>query len=219
MDLSFALLLVTASGAGRGEGGDGSRADAYASIDVALAVETEDALLRGAEEARQRAVERVRTTPASYAPPVLHAVAHVLLTRGDLEGAAFWSHAAELRARFDARRCADPSAAAAVPELGRDDRARIQAHDREDLARLEVLVAHVIAWDRRTPHAYDPRWINVFGVLSLLSAHPRSARRGPVALSVPTRLWDALAEETRGAYLAEVKAGLQRGAPPEASTP
>jgi hypothetical protein len=73
--------------------------------------------------------------------------------------AAFWFYAGQLRARFDANRCAD-----ACQTSGRCDESElwspINRHLFQDLDKAQELIAKVVDWDRRTPHAYDPHWIN-----------------------------------------------------------
>ncbi len=79
----------------------------FAQIDTRLANETLEVLEKGNAKEQQRAIERIRAGPQNFAPPVLYALANVLFERGEKDDAAFWFYAGQLRARFDANRCAD----------------------------------------------------------------------------------------------------------------
>jgi hypothetical protein len=152
------------------------------------------AALHGAEQAwRAQTVAAVLAAPQAYAPPVLAALAAVLFA-GDRRGeAAFWFYAAQLRARFDANRCADPTAAGAVAVLTQRYGPEINRHAFADRTALRTTVERVVAWDRQTPHEYDHRWINLHGMGAVTGS------AGP--LSRPEVEWPAVAERTRVEYL------------------
>jgi hypothetical protein len=137
-------------------------------------------------------VAAVLAFPQAYAPPVLGALAAVLFARGERDEAAFWFYAAQLRARFDANRCADPTAAGAVGVLTRRYGPEINRHAFADPAGLRSTVERVVRWDRATPHDYDHRWINLHGMGVFTGAAP---------LSRPKAEWAAIAERTRQEYL------------------
>ena len=65
------------------------------------------------------------------------------------------------------------------------------------------LIAKVVEWDRKTPHAYDPRWINLHGIQAVQAAKdPQlAAKLTQESLSLPQSQWAALAEQTRTKYL------------------
>ncbi|MDN5853813.1 MAG: hypothetical protein L0K86_13400 [Actinomycetia bacterium] len=89
-------------------------AGAYAHIDVAEQAAAITAL-HGPDPAAM--VAAVLETPQRYVPPVLYAPAAVLFARGRRAEGGFWYYAAQLRARFDVRRCADPTVDGAVAIL------------------------------------------------------------------------------------------------------
>lgn len=172
----------------------------YAEIDTRLANEAVEALA-GAEEAkRQATVAAIKAHPEKYAPYVFYVLSRVLFEDGDKDGAAFWFYAGQLRARFDANRCAERSARQAVAALNQQFGGPINQYTFQDIPKLEALIERVLAWDRETPHAYDHRWINLHGMGVFLAAQdPESATK---PLSLPADEWDAIAETTRKDYLA-----------------
>ena len=119
-----------------------------------------------------------------------------LFQQGDREDSLFWFYAGQLRARFDANRCADVSARAAVGALNEEYGPPINRYAFRNLAQLEELIPKVVAWDRRTPHDYDHRWINLHGMGALTGGDGETR-----ALSLPQEQWQAIAERTRDDYL------------------
>jgi hypothetical protein len=172
----------------------------FAQIDTRLANETIEVLAKGSAEEQQRTVQRVKDHPEDFAPPVFYVLSDALLQRGEKDDAAFWFYAGQLRARFDANRCADATARQAVNQLNRRFGPAINQHAFEDLPKLEALIARVVEWDRRTPHRYDHRWINLHGMgatLSGLGGKPGAS----AVLSAPSEDWEKIAEKTRLDYL------------------
>jgi hypothetical protein len=73
----------------------------------------------------------------------------------------------------------------------------------ERLAKLEELVPQVVEWDRKTPHNYDHRWINLHGMGAVMSGQDvDNSGDKPAALSLPEEQWIEIEEETRVEYLA-----------------
>ncbi|MFR9806171.1 hypothetical protein ACL02T_28365 [Pseudonocardia sp. RS010] len=173
----------------------------YATIDTALARDAVAGLLDADPEVRRRVAELVQLEPERAAPPVLYALSEVLLDRGRPADAAFWFTAGQVRARFDARRCTDPTAAAAVDALNERFGGPVHRVACTDPERLRRTVIRAVAWDRRTPHDYDHRWIALHGMRAHLGAD------GP--LSVPAKDWDALAARTRAEYLTALRTALR----------
>jgi hypothetical protein len=170
----------------------------HATVDVARQ-NAALAALHGPDPAGAAAA--VLAAPHAYAPPVLAATAAVLFAAGRRDEAAFWFYAAQLRARFDANRCADPTAAAAVAVLTRHYGPQINRHAFADPARLRATVERVVGWDRATPHDYDHRWIALHGM---------GAFTGGAPLGRPASEWPAIAERTRAEYLQGLDEVLDR---------
>lgn len=171
----------------------------YAQIDTRLAIETMRLLAEGTTEERRKAIEKVNASPDRYAPPVLYLLSNVLFGDGKKEEAAFWFYAGQLRARFDANRCTDISAGAAVGALNEQYGPPINGFMFKRIAELENLIPQVVEWDRKTPHNYDHRWINLHGMKAFGSAP--APGDVPEALSLPEEQWSEIAERTRADYL------------------
>lgn len=165
---------------------------------------------------RDAAAATVLAAPQRHAPPALSALAHALFRRGNPDAALFWYHAGQLRARFDVERCADPTVADVPALLRRQYGGPINRHAfvEADLAVLRGAVRQAVRWDRRTPHDYDHRWINLHGTRAF--AEPGQV----LPLSRPRAGWRAIAEQVRSDYLhglRDVLDGLENFAPLGAS--
>lgn len=62
-------------------------------------------------------IDAVRANPQKYAPPAFYVLSHALFAQNQCDDAAFWFYAGQLRARYDATRCADATAGSAVDVL------------------------------------------------------------------------------------------------------
>lgn len=175
----------------------------HAQIDVQLTNDTMRQLLGADEAERQHAARQVQSAPQRYAPPVFYALSAALMQLQQPERAMFWFYAGQLRGRFDANRCADISARQAIAVLNERFGTPINQYAFKRLPLLEKTVAEVIDWDRKTPHDYDHRWINLHGMGAF-------GTQGDAALSLPKAEWDAIAEQTRRDYLAAFKTVLQQ---------
>ncbi|GAA4557473.1 hypothetical protein [Pseudonocardia xishanensis] len=173
----------------------------YAEIDTQLALDAIAGLLDADPEVRRRTAELVELEPERCAPPVLFALSEVLLDRGRPAEAAFWFHAAQVRARFDANRCTDPTAGSAVGVLAERFGGPINRFAFTDPERLRRTVVRAVLWDRATPHGYDHRWIALHGMGSFTGA------TGPLAR--PAAEWDAIARRTRAEYLDGLREALR----------
>ena len=213
-------LLVPLAAAARVESEDHVVAPRgeYARIDVGLANETIDTLTTGSESERGRAIQAVEAAPQKYAPPVLYVLSSALFAQGRKDDAAFWFYAGQLRGRFDANRCADVSARQAIAVLNDQFGPNINQYTFKDVARLEALIPKVVEWDRKTPHEYDHRWINLHGMNAMIESLDGPQGK-PKALSLPRAQWDALAEKTRTDYLEGFRQALAMVKTERAATP
>ena len=175
----------------------------YAQIDTRFSGQALKDLNSRDAAVRRRTIEQVQATPERYAPPVLYQLSQVLMAEGKPERAMFWFYAGQLRARFDANRCADETAGSAIGVMNQNIGPPINQYAFKNLVLLEKTIADVLAWDRRTPHDYDHRWINLHGMAAMIaSMDPAQAQQ---ELSLPESEWEAIAEQTRQDY----KAGFQ----------
>lgn len=175
----------------------------YAQIDTKLGQEALRLLSQGTPQQQQSVLERVRATPERFQPPVFYVLSQVLFKAGQREEAAFWFYAGQLRARFDANRCTDTTARQAVDVMNQSYGGPINRYLFQDLSKAQELISKVVDWDRKTPYAYDPRWINLHGIQAVQAAKdPQlAARLTAESLSLPQSQWAALAEQTRTKYL------------------
>ena len=173
----------------------------YAQIDTRLVKETIDLFSKGSEEERVARVKDIRANPQNYAPPVFYLLSRVLFQSGLKDEAAFWFYAGQLRARYDANRCADPSAAQAVASLNDSFGGPINAYMFQQLPKLEALIPKVVEWDERTAHNYDHRWINLSGMNAVMASLGKDAGKEAPSLSLPKERWPQIAEDTRRDYL------------------
>ncbi len=167
---------------------------------VGLSNDVIEALGKGDTET-QAAIRRIQSAPDRYAPPVFYALSSVLFQEGKKEDAAFWFYAGQLRARFDANRCADVTARQAVGILNLTYGTPINEYMFQRVKQLEALIPKVIEWDRQTPRNYDHRWINLHGMNAVLDRIGESTADS-TATSLPEDQWGKIAEETRAEYLA-----------------
>jgi len=190
----------------------------YARIDVRLANKTIAALSSGTDTERKRAIEAIEAAPQKYAPPVFYLLSNTLFTQGRKDDGAFWFYAGQLRARFDANRCADVSARQAVAVLNQEYGTPINQYMFKDLPKLEALIPKVVEWDRKTPHDYDHRWINLHGMAAMIEGLEGSSAKRE-ALSLPRAQWDAIAEKTRSDYVEAFRKAVETVAKERAATP
>lgn len=175
----------------------------YTQIDTRLGQEALRLLSQGSPQQQQHTLERVRANPGQFQPPVLYVLSQVLFKAGRHEEAAFWFYAGQLRARFDANRCTDATAAQVLDVMNKNFGPPISRYLFQDLEKASALITRVVEWDRRTPYSYDPRWINLHGMQAVQAARdPQFASKiPPGSLSLPSSQWPALAEQTRSKYL------------------
>ena len=69
----------------------------------------------------------------------------------------------------------------------------------KNIPMLEALIPRVVDWDRKTPHRYDHRWINLHGMGAMVAGTGSSKQ--PPDLSLPADQWAPIAEKTRADYL------------------
>lgn len=174
----------------------------YSKVNTSNSNEANKLLLNGSKKEKQKTIKEIQEHPDQYAPPVFYALSSVLFGEGKKDEAAFWFYAGQLRARYDANRCADISARSAVSALNQQFGTPINQYTFQDLPKLEKLIPRVIEWDKKTPHNYDHRWINLHGMSAINSALlGKSSSSSEEILSYPEAEWNSIAERTRNEYL------------------
>jgi hypothetical protein len=182
----------------------------YAKIDVRRSEVAITALASKSADERRATTSAIQANPENYAPPVFYALSRVLFYFEEKKDeAAFWLYAGQLRARFDAYRCAESSARQAVAVLDYSFAESINEYVVQDIPKLERLLDSVVAWDRKTPHRYDHRWINLHGMGAYAAASDPGSPSETAELSVPESQWKALAETNRARYLKGFKEAIR----------
>jgi len=182
---------------------------AYSSIDVAESNAAVELLNKGTPEKAAELVAAIEADPSVYTPEVLYALSNRLFDDGRKDDGAFWFYAGQLRARFDANRCAEVDARQVVSALTYAYGTKINQYTFQDPERLAALLRRVVEWDRTMPHRYDPRWINWKWneYMTLLYHQGKRSTREP--LTLPEDQWDRIDEETRQRYLQSNLEGIQ----------
>lgn len=165
----------------------------FAKIDTTRAIETIDAIHRG----DKGAIAQVQEDPGSYQPPVLYALAAELFQRGRKDDAMYWFYLGQLRARSDANKALDPSAAGGVDVLNQSVGAPINTHAFQSIPKLVQTVEKVASDDASLPRNYDPRWIALHGADAFTETKLRFA---------PESRWTSINDETRRGYLSDFRA-------------
>ena len=166
---------------------------------------TKDAMvaMAGDDAAKKHAaIERVKSHPENYAPPALFVLSAVLFRDGKKDEAVFWFYAGQLRAVFDAKRCADVSARGAPTVLTQNYGPSITEYAFKNKKRLKETIVKVVAWDRKMPHNYDHRWINLESMDVMIDALGEDGdKTSSNRTSLPKKQWKKIAEDTRQEYL------------------
>lgn len=172
----------------------------YKEIDTSVAKAILKQLRSNSPEEQKAAIKAIEASPDKYAPPVFYALSSALYLKGERERAAFWFYAGQLRGRYDANRCADISARSAIAVMNQQFGGLINQYMFAHLDKLEKLVPEVIAFDKKTAHNYDHRWINLHG-MGAIQTSLGDEKSGNEALSLPKTQWPAIEEQTRKDYL------------------
>ncbi|MBN9737332.1 hypothetical protein PP1_020175 [Pseudonocardia sp. P1] len=172
-----------------------------AGVDTSAAVAQMQRLLDRNPAVRATARAEVLAAPHRVLPPVLFALSENLVAEGDMAEAARWFYAAQVRARFDATRCTDPTAASAVGVLRERFGEAVNRWAFADPARVRRAAVRAVAWDRGAPHDYDHRWIALHGM---------GAFTGPgTGVDTPAGEWPATAARVRAEYLSGLREVLR----------
>lgn len=189
----------------------------YATINTAPAMALMKRLHSTSASSRDAAIREVLAKPQSVMPTVLYALSAALFAKGEKDDAAFWFYAGQLRARYDANRCADVSARQAVAVLNQNYGPPINQYAFQDIPKLKKLIPMVVEWEEKTPHDYDHRWINLHGMGAMMRSFGDDKTTKP--LSLPEADWPRIGMETRETYLRGFNEALEQMEARAAATP
>lgn len=171
----------------------------YASIEMRHTEEMVRRLSAAYGSDRRMAIREVLRSPSSYMPPVLYALANTL-AEDDSENAIFWYHVGRLRAVYDALRCRDKTAQAALLALRKRLNPELMKNQFYRRDRLVGLAKKAIAWDAANPRDYDQRWVTLFGKVAAASAGDDAGE-----LFLPESEWPAILKRVHDAHLQSVQ--------------
>jgi hypothetical protein len=145
----------------------------------------------------------VSQNPNKYAPPVLYVLAAMLFEDAKHDEAMYWFYLAQLRARYDANRCADVTARQAVTILNNDFGPPINEYAFKHTDELKVTIAKVVKFVQDNEELYDNRWINLHGMGAMSASLNSNTKK--VDLSLPEKDWPKIKKETVDRYYSDFK--------------
>ena len=148
---------------------------------------------------KRLAIKEVLSSPGSYTPPVLYALANTL-AEDYSEKAIFWYHVGRLRAVYDALRCRDKTAQAGILALRKSLSSELTSNQFYRRDRLVALAQQAIDWDTANPRDYDQRWIALYGKVAATSAGT-----DPGEIFLPESEWPAILKHVHEAHLESVQ--------------
>ncbi|HQP92102.1 MAG TPA: hypothetical protein PLU24_05450, partial [Candidatus Omnitrophota bacterium] len=157
------------------------------------------ALKTGGPDA-ETTIKNIESAPGKFIPVVFYQLAFSLFEQGKKEEAMVWLLRGELRARFDANRCADSTARSAVSAMNSMISQEFRVYMSEHLGKLVEIAKNTVEWDKITPYDYDQRWINLHGTQAI-SAGLKGEQDKEILLSLPQEQWPDIAERTRRKFI------------------
>ncbi len=169
----------------------------YKEIDTKREMQAISTFMKGTDEQKEQLAETIQEHPERYAPAVFFHLSRYLFEQEEEEDALFWLYAARIRTWYDIKRCTDPSVGDSVEALNSQLPPLLRLIQFEDLETAKRQMKRAIAWDRKTAHKYDPRWIALHGIRASL---PAAADGKESPLTIPEEKWEDLAETHRKEY-------------------
>jgi len=194
-------------------------AGVYATINTAGDIKMMKILTQGSPTAKANGIKTVLQSPTKFSPGALFALSAALAETGKSSEAMFWFLVADIRARYDAKRCADDSARPGASILRAQFGEYVYPYMRKNTDKLDAAIDLALRWDASHPYDYDIRWINFHGLKAMTAMS--DPKNGP-ELSLPKAEWPRIREEVRSNFKTEYKNSIAalRGKPsaPEANT-
>lgn len=169
----------------------------YATIDTSRDIKLMEKLTKGSAAEKSQSIKLVLQAPSKFSPCVLFSLSEALSARGDKDAAVFWFLAGDLRARYDAQRCADDSARSGASVMRQQFGEFIYPYMRQNPNKLGVAIPKVLDWDESNSYDYDHRWINLHGLKVFGSA------KNQPELSLPKSEWPAIRSSVRSKFKSE----------------
>lgn len=169
----------------------------YKEIHTKREMQAISTFMKGTDEEKESLAETIQEHPERYAPAVFFHLSRYLFEQEEEDDALFWLYAARIRTWYDIKRCTDSSVGDSVEVLNGQLPPLLRLIQFEDLDHAKRQMKRAIAWDRKTAHKYDARWIALHGIRASL---PTAADGKETALTIPEDKWEDLAETHRKEY-------------------
>jgi len=170
-----------------------------------ITVEDQNSLLEDLNstntEKQDQAAAKILENPNSFSPPVLYSLSNYLFGKEEKYKAAFWFYTGQLRARYDANRCADKTAGQAVSVLNENFGYQINEYGFADLTNLEKIIGEVVEFVKNNEELYDNQWINLHGMGAFLNEDK--------PLSKPKSEWKTIKTQTINDYHSGFKEAVE----------
>ena len=164
----------------------------YAKIDIESQNKILEDLNSGDTEKSGKAANKILNNPNLFFPPALYSLSNYLFQNDKKNEAAFWFYTGQLRARYDANRCNDETAAQAVSILNDAFGYQINQYSFSDLNNLKGIVERVVKYVGENEEQYDNQWINLHGMGAFLNEDK--------PLSKPKSEWSTIKQRTIDDY-------------------
>lgn len=183
----------------------------YAEVDVEISNGLVNFLTRGEADVKQKAAEEVLKNPNNYNPTVLFALSEVLFNTNKKNEACFWFYVAQLRARYDANRCMDKTAASGLSVLNERYGSAINQYAFKDIPKLKETVAQVVNFVKTNEEKYDPRWINLHGMDAINASLAKEGDKKTTQkeLSLPRGDWKMIKDKSINDYYTDFQEFLK----------
>ena len=155
----------------------------YARIDTRQDIKAIQTLNAAPDIEKKQMAEEIIKNSSKYAPVVFFYLANYLCAKKDIDNAIFWLYAGRIRIRFDIARCTDQTVGDSIGELNASVSELLRLSQFENLDKTRALVQKAIAWDCKTPHDYDPKWIALHGMAPFLPPKPHNKEAADAAAS------------------------------------
>ncbi len=198
---SFVLMIISSSNQVNQIHAQGIERQAkYSHISLEEQNSTIDKLNSDDKVVQSETAKLILERPNLYIPPVLYDLSNYLYSIDRKREAAIWFYTAQLRARYDANRCNDQTAAQAVAVLNQHYGPQINKYGFADITNLEFIVYEAIDYVSENLEEYDHQWINLHGMGAFVNEDQE--------LSKPESEWELIKSKTVADYLEGFKEAM-----------
>lgn len=183
------------------------RVGIFKEIDVDRHNKAVEVLTSADEKKKRQIVDSIVHHPNRYNPAVLYVLSGEFFRTGKKDEAMYWFYLAQLRARYDANRCADNTAKQGVDILANIFGPDINQYAFQNIDLLKTTVERVVEFVRTNDEDYDQRWLNLHGTWAVTASLGDSTE--VPELSEPREQWKKIKAKTVDDYYAGFLAALE----------